>query len=161
MATSLHTGVVLDALNMAVAQRQPRNVIHHSDHGCQYTSFRFGRRCKEAGVRPSMGTVGDAYDNAMCGELLRHARVRAARPPPVPLAGRGSHGRVRLPRRLLQPAPPSLGARLSIADELRTDPRGRRVNQPRTRPPNRGNFIRPGHAPVAASAMTLTQSRPE
>jgi putative transposase len=66
MSTTLHTDVVLDALNMAVTQRQPRDVIHHSDHGCQYTSFRFGRRCKEAGVRPSMGTVGDAYDNAMC-----------------------------------------------------------------------------------------------
>jgi putative transposase len=65
MSTTLHTDVVLEALNMAVTQRQPRDVIHHSDHGCQYTSFRFGRRCKEAGVRPSMGTVGDAYDNAM------------------------------------------------------------------------------------------------
>jgi putative transposase len=66
MSRTLHTDVVLDALNMAVTQRQPREVIHHSDHGCQYTSFRFGRRCKDAGVRPSMGTVGDAYDNAMC-----------------------------------------------------------------------------------------------
>jgi putative transposase len=66
MSTSLKTEVVLDALNMAVTQRQPRNVVHHSDHGCQYTSIAFGLRCKEAGVRPSMGTVGDAYDNAMC-----------------------------------------------------------------------------------------------
>jgi putative transposase len=66
MSTSLKTAVVLDALNMAVAQRQPRNVVHHSDHGCQYTSIAFGLRCREAGVRPSMGTVGDAYDNAMC-----------------------------------------------------------------------------------------------
>jgi putative transposase len=66
MSTSLKTDVVLDALNMAVAQRQPSNVVHHSDHGCQYTSIAFGMRCKEAGVRPSMGTVGDAYDNAMC-----------------------------------------------------------------------------------------------
>lgn len=66
MANTLHTELVLEALNMAVVQRQPRNVVHHSDHGCQYTSLRFGQRCKEAGVRPSMGTVGDAYDNAMC-----------------------------------------------------------------------------------------------
>jgi putative transposase len=41
-------------------------VVHHSDHGTQYTSIEFGLRCKEAKVRPSMGTVGDAYDNAMC-----------------------------------------------------------------------------------------------
>lgn len=41
-------------------------VIHHSDQGTQYTSIDFGRRCREAGVRPSMGSVGDCYDNAMC-----------------------------------------------------------------------------------------------
>lgn len=85
MSGSLQTDVVLDALNMAVTQRQPRDVIHHSDHGCQYTSFRFGGRCKEAGVRMSMGTVGDAYDNALCEsffgtlecELLARERFRS------------------------------------------------------------------------------------
>lgn len=66
MATHLRTELVLDALNMALAQRQPTEVIHHSDQGCQYTSFAFGRRCEIMGVRPSMGSVGDAYDNAMC-----------------------------------------------------------------------------------------------
>jgi putative transposase len=65
-SNSLHTEVVLDALNAAVAQRRPTNVIHHSDQGCQYTSLAFGMRCREAGIRPSMGSVGDAYDNAMC-----------------------------------------------------------------------------------------------
>jgi len=39
---------------------------HRSDQGTQYTSIAFGRRCKEASVRFSMGSVGDAYDNAMC-----------------------------------------------------------------------------------------------
>lgn len=66
MATHLRTELVLDALNMAVAQRRPGEVIHHSDQGCQYTSIAFGLRCREAGVRPSMGSVGDCYDNAMC-----------------------------------------------------------------------------------------------
>ena len=65
MATTLHMQVVLDALNMALWQRPPNGVIHHSDHGSQYTSIEFGKRCREAGVRPSMGSVGDAYDNAM------------------------------------------------------------------------------------------------
>ena len=65
MATTLHMQVVLDALNMALWQRRPNGVIHHSDHGSQYTSIEFGKRCREAGVRPSMGSVGDAYDNAM------------------------------------------------------------------------------------------------
>jgi putative transposase len=49
-----------------VWRRRPNDVIHHSDQGCQYTSIAFGSRCREAGVRPSMGSVGDAYDNAMC-----------------------------------------------------------------------------------------------
>jgi putative transposase len=66
MATHLRTELVLDAFNMAVAQRRPWNVVHHSDQGCQYTSLAFGRRCELMGVRPSMGSVGDAYDNAMC-----------------------------------------------------------------------------------------------
>jgi putative transposase len=66
MANSLRTEFVLDALNMALGQRRPASVIHHSDQGCQYTSIAFGLRCKQAGVRPSMGSVGDCYDNAMC-----------------------------------------------------------------------------------------------
>ena len=64
-ASTLHTEVVLNAMNMALAQRKPKDVIHHSDQGTQYTSIEFGKRCREAGVRPSMGSVGDAYDNAM------------------------------------------------------------------------------------------------
>jgi len=66
MANHLRTELVLDALEMAIGQRRPHNVIHHSDQGSQYTSLAFGGRCREAGVRPSMGSVGDAYDNAMC-----------------------------------------------------------------------------------------------
>jgi putative transposase len=108
MANYLRTELVLDALEMAIGQRRPDGVIHHSDQGsqgglawssqhleevamrkhrrrsdrsgraptktvlrrplesAQYTSLAFGKRCREAGVRPSMGSVGDAYDNAMC-----------------------------------------------------------------------------------------------
>jgi len=66
MANHLRTELVLDALNMAIYRRKPHGVIHHSDQGCQYTSIAFGARCREAGVRTSMGSVGDAYDNAMC-----------------------------------------------------------------------------------------------
>ena len=65
-ANHLRTELVLQALDMAVHQRRPADVIHHSDQGSQYTSLAFGKRCREAGVRPSMGSVGDAYDNALC-----------------------------------------------------------------------------------------------
>lgn len=66
MGNHLRTELVLDALDMAIRQRRPVGVIHHSDQGSQYTSLAFGKRCGEAGVRPSMGSVGDAYDNALC-----------------------------------------------------------------------------------------------
>ena len=66
MENHLRTELVLAALNMALEQRRPAAVIHHSDQGTQYTSIAFGMRCREAGVRPSMGSVGDCFDNAMC-----------------------------------------------------------------------------------------------
>lgn len=66
MAGHLRTELVLDALDMAIRRRRPVGVIHHSDHGSQYTSIAFGQRCREADVRPSMGSVGDCYDNALC-----------------------------------------------------------------------------------------------
>lgn len=66
MAAHLHTELVLAALEMAIWNRRPaRGVIHHSDRGCQYTSVAFGARCQEAGIVPSMGSVGDCYDNAI------------------------------------------------------------------------------------------------
>ena len=66
MANHLRTELIIEALNMAIHRRRPQDVIHHSDQGCQYTSIEFGRRCREEGVRPSMGSVGDCFDNAMC-----------------------------------------------------------------------------------------------
>ena len=85
MDTNLKTPLIMEALEMAITQRQPSNVIHHSDRGCQYTSYAFGKRCREAGVMPSMGSVGDAYDNAMAEsffaslerELLNRRRFKS------------------------------------------------------------------------------------
>ena len=58
--------LMIRALKMAVAQRQPKGTVtHHSDHGSQYTSSRFREVCKDAKVEISMGSVGDCYDNAM------------------------------------------------------------------------------------------------
>ena len=84
MASHLRTELVLDALDMALWQRRPKEVIHHSDQGCQYTSIAFGNRCKDAGVSPSMGSVGDCFDNAMAEsffatlecELLQRRRFK-------------------------------------------------------------------------------------
>lgn len=65
IANHLRTELVLDALDMALQRRRPGDVIHHSDQGSQYTSIAFGKRCEAFGVRPSMGSVGDCFDNAM------------------------------------------------------------------------------------------------
>ncbi len=58
--------VVVDALDMAIARRRPEaGVIHHSDHGSQYTSLTFGQRLHDAGIVASQGSRGDCYDNAL------------------------------------------------------------------------------------------------
>jgi putative transposase len=66
MDGSATTGLVTRALDMALARRRPEpGLIHHSDHGTQYTSLAFGARMRAAGIAASMGSVGDSYDNAM------------------------------------------------------------------------------------------------
>jgi putative transposase len=56
--------LVTNALDMAIRHRQPTNTVIHSDHGSQFISWAFSQKIKEAGLSPSMGTVGDGYDNA-------------------------------------------------------------------------------------------------
>lgn len=74
MAEYLRTELVLAALNMALWRRRPAGVIHHSDQGSQYTAIAFGSRCAEAGVRPSMGSVGDCFSSRARGLLsTRHS----------------------------------------------------------------------------------------
>jgi putative transposase len=66
MRTDLEAELVVDALEMAVARRRPAvGLVHHSDQGSQYVSLIFGERCRDAGVQLSMGSKGDAYDNAV------------------------------------------------------------------------------------------------
>lgn len=85
MGERMTADLVLAALNMALEQRKPKGVIHHSDQGSQYTSLAFGERCRQMQVRPSMGTVGDAYDNAMAesffasleGELIERSTFQS------------------------------------------------------------------------------------
>ena len=62
MRDDLTTPLVTDALDMAIEQRKPERVIHHSDRGSQYTSAAFRARCEQAGIAVSMGRRGDAYD---------------------------------------------------------------------------------------------------
>jgi putative transposase len=67
VSRSAHASFVLDALEQALCQRRPvrGGLVHHSDRGVQYVSIKYTERLKEAGVEPSVGSVGDSYDNAL------------------------------------------------------------------------------------------------
>lgn len=68
VSRTAHTDFVLDALEQALHQRRPDyndSLIHHSDRGSQYVSIKYTERLAEAGIEPSVGSVGDSYDNAL------------------------------------------------------------------------------------------------
>ena len=67
VSRSAHAGFVLDALEQALHERRPvgSQLVHHSDRGSQYVSIRYSERLAEAGIEPSVGSVGDSYDNAL------------------------------------------------------------------------------------------------
>jgi putative transposase len=71
VARSMQTDLVLDALEQALwARAGAKGVVHHSDHGSQYLSIRYSERLAEAGVEPSVGSVGDSYDNALAETII-------------------------------------------------------------------------------------------
>jgi putative transposase len=116
---TLHANLVLAALNMALQQRNASGVIHHSDQGSQYTSLEFGRRCQEMKVRPSMGSVGDAYDNAMAESFFATLECELLNRRSFKSKATGAHGAVHLHRGLVQPASSALGAGLPLAGAVR------------------------------------------
>jgi len=67
VSRSAHAGFVLDALEQALCERRPvgGRLVHHSDRGAQYVCIKYSERLAEAGIEPSVGSVGDSYDNAL------------------------------------------------------------------------------------------------
>jgi transposase InsO family protein len=67
VSRTAHAGFVLDALEQAIHKRRPNRggLVHHSDRGSQYLSIKYTERLAEAGIEPSVGSVGDSYDNAL------------------------------------------------------------------------------------------------
>ena len=73
VSASMRTDFVLDALEQAIAERggaQPTGLVHHSDQGTQYLSMRYTDRLTEAEIAPSVGSRGDAYDNALAESVI-------------------------------------------------------------------------------------------
>ena len=71
VSRTAHAGFVLDALEQALHERRPlhRGLVHHSDRGSQYVSIKYTERLAEAGIEPSVGSVGDSYDNALAESI--------------------------------------------------------------------------------------------
>jgi transposase InsO family protein len=72
VSRTAHAGFVLDALEQALHDRRPAKggLTHHSDRGSQYVSIRYTDRLLEAGIEPSVGSVGDSYDNALAETVI-------------------------------------------------------------------------------------------
>lgn len=141
------------ALEMAVAQRRPaRGVIHHSDHGSQYTALLFTGRCEQAGISISIGSVGDCFDNAV-GESF-HASLKKELIPPPAVADprRGALGDLPVHRGVVQPATAALHARVPLTRRLRAGAQGddRRHGDDARRAHNRAR------RPSAGRQLTLT-----
>ena len=82
VSRSAKTDFVLDALEQALYARRPVHkggLIHHSDRGSQYVSIRYTERLAKAGIEPSVGSVGDAYDNALAETINGHYKTEAIR----------------------------------------------------------------------------------
>ena len=72
VSRTAHTGFVLDALEQALHERRPMHrggLVHHSDRGSQYVSIHYTERLAQAGIEPSVGSVGDSYDNALAESI--------------------------------------------------------------------------------------------
>jgi transposase InsO family protein len=73
VSRTAHAGFVLDALEQALHDRRPVSgggLVHHSDGGVQYVSIKYTERLADAGVEPSVGSVGDSYDNALAESVI-------------------------------------------------------------------------------------------
>ena len=117
VSRTAHAAFVLDALEQALHDRRPIHrggLVHHSDRGSQYVSIRYTERLAEAGVEPSVGSVGDSYDNALAETIngLYKAEVIHRRGPALIRGRRVRHARM---GRLVQPSPPARADRQCAA----------------------------------------------
>ena len=138
--------------------RRPIQTVHHSDQGCQYTSLAFGRRCREAGISPSMGSVGDCFDNSMAESFFATLECELLdRQASLPQPHRRQARRLRLHRGLLQHHPPAL-------EPWQREPcslRGRRPGSLTVTEPSNLS-VRPGqlHGRTEEPAARSTPARP-
>jgi len=133
---NMRAELVVDALGMAIARRQPEyhSAILHSDHGSQFTSWAFGQRLRNAGLVGSMGSIGDCYDQLHDGVVLGNDAPRATRLSVMENPSRACQRDIRVDRVLVQPTAPTFQHRNALARGLRSSPHPAR---PRSLTPHR------------------------
>jgi transposase InsO family protein len=119
IADHLRAELVVDALEMARLRRRPSGTTVHSDHGTQYCSWVFGQRLRAAGLMGSMGSVGDALDNAVAESFFASLQCELLDRHHWPTRAGAGPSDVPLDRGVLQPAPPALHPRLPQPHRLR------------------------------------------
>ena len=120
MAEHMRAELVVEALEMAIWQRRPdAGLVHHSDRGGQYVSLIFGQTARAAGIAVSMGAKGCALDNAVCEAFFATLKKELTRRRSWPTRRELAERRLRVDRRLVQPPPAALHARLPLARRLR------------------------------------------
>ena len=123
IADHLRSELVVDALDMAIWRRRPvAEVIHHADHGCQYTSWAFGQRLRAAGLLGSMGSVGDALDNAVAESFFATLQTELLDRQPWTSRRATGSSHLRVDRGVLQPDPASLHGGHAQPGRLRQNP---------------------------------------
>ncbi len=162
MSEHLHMQIVLDALNMAVRSRRPvpGSTIHHSDHGAQYTAMAYGQRLKATGLVGSMGSVGDAYDNALMesfwATLQTDCSIASPGPTGAPCARRSS-STSRPSTTAVASTPPS-----ATSPQTRSNGGGSKPLR-ETNPTLRSHYVqlstKPAKLQVAATHLRWTSSR--
>jgi putative transposase len=139
--------LVLEALDMAIwrrGQMRAAGAIHHSDQGSQYTAFAFTRRLAAEAIVASMGTVGDALDNAMCESLIGTMKIEKLDGQPWRSVEDVRAAVFNWIETWVQPPAPPLQPRLPLTPRMRKPtPRRTPHHQPLTCPPKRGNFTTP------------------
>jgi transposase InsO family protein len=110
---------------MALMMRKPEPVIHHCDQASQCTSIAFGNRCKEMGVRPSMGAVGDGYDNAMAESFFAGLQCEFIARRSWRTKTEASLAVFYLDRELVQPVQATFRIELPVAQYIRKEAAGK------------------------------------
>ena len=125
MRDDLKADLVVDALGMATTRRRPGpGLIHHSDRGGQYRSLALGRTLRDSGILASMGSRGDAYDNAACESFMASIKTELVEAADLQDQRRSPARGLLLHRGLLQPRAQAFSPRLPFSDRIREDAQG-------------------------------------